>query len=256
MFDIYLTSIIVSILFPIIGCLLIWQGKSYFADGLAHTGILAISISSVLSVHSLIIAPLVALVFALLTHNNSRLLGNDVAINVFANSMMALGIIIVSIWPSNVNLFSLFIGDILAVDIWETYILLAILLLVLVLLKIYFNRLVLLSISRDMAIAQGVKVGRLELWFIVILALILTIAMKMMGIILVSAILVIPPSAAFMVSKNPKMMMAISVVFSLIAALVGLELSFLYDLPASACIAVISTMIYIINVLIKKFCLN
>ena len=61
-----------------------------------------------------------------------------------------------------------------------------------------------------MAMAKGIKVDQLELGFIVILALILTLAMKMIGIVLISAILVIPSSSAFVISKNPKMMILIS----------------------------------------------
>ncbi|MCL4810763.1 MAG: metal ABC transporter permease [Thermoanaerobaculia bacterium] len=172
-------------------------------------------------------------------------LTEDTAVGVFTVAAMAIGVVAISFLESNVDLFGLMFGNILTVDPKDLLALGAASVLVLVLLALYFRPLLLASIDEDGAFAAGVNVARMRLLVLVLLALTVVVALKVVGILLVSALLVLPGAVARPLSSRWPGFLLGSIGASLAMVLGGLLLSVALDVPSGAAIILTGTLLFL-----------
>jgi zinc transport system permease protein len=256
MLIIIIACILLSILFAPLGSSLVWQKRAYFSDGLAHACLLASSLSSCFDIPIIISAPSVATLFALLVVGVRGVLSSNAAINLVSSTMLALGLLLASVFPSSINISALLFGDILATTQYDLFTLSALVSLVCVMFLYKIDDLILFSMSPDLASVRGISVKRLELYFLILLALVLSVSMKIMGALLVTALLMIPSYSAVLLSKTPMQMIFYSFIVAVTSCLCGVAISFYCDFAAAPSIILSCSLIYFIILFYRKILLH
>jgi zinc transport system permease protein len=251
MYELICTSLIASIGISIssapIGAILLWQRMAFLGDTLAHASLLGVAISLLFSMPLMLGVFFVVFLLVYLFGKNNKLLSNDALLAIIVYGCLSIAIVIISKIPGRFNLDSYLLGDILAInhfDIIAIYIMGSI---VILWLYLRFDKLILTSINKDLASSSGVNTKFILLEFRMIIACLIAISMKIVGILLISALLIIPAAAARNYSKTPERMILLAVIFSVISSILGVMLAFYFDLPVGPSIIIMSLLFFIIS---------
>ena len=224
-----------------LGCFVVWRRLAYFGDTLAHSALLGIALSFVLQVplNVGVIITCVGLALALVLFSRSKALATDTLLGILAHSALAIGLVTLSFMPSvRMDLTGLLFGDLLAMsrdDLWWIYGGATVILLLLVLL---WRGLLMSTIHEELARVEGVPVERLRLVLILMFAIVIAVAMKIVGVLLITALLIIPAATARRLSRTPEQMVGMAMIFGFIAVGGGLTLSWELDTPAGPSVVV------------------
>ncbi|HJD59429.1 MAG TPA: metal ABC transporter permease [Rickettsia endosymbiont of Omalisus fontisbellaquei] len=241
---IILALILISCIFAPLGCIALWKRYIYFGDGLAHSSFLAASISIIahfpLIYSGLIVAILFSL-FVFIFKNNSE---KNAVINLISSFMLAVALVINYFTSSQNNIVNLLFGDILSVSFNDLIILGVVLVTIISFLVYFYNQILLIIINRDIAVIKGLKVNIIELIFLLLLSLSVFSAIKIVGALMVTAILLIPAMIARFIAYSPSQMIIISVLISLFINFCAALISFYFDLPLTPIVIIIGVFIY------------
>ncbi len=223
---------------------------AFVGSGVSHAAFGGVALAALVGAPPGLGALVAALGVALATAKASGEgdLTEDTAVGVFTVAAMAVGVVAISFLETNVDLFGLMFGNILTVDPKDLVALVAASALVLVLLALYFRPLLLASVDEDGAFAAGVDVGRMRLLVLVLLALTVVVALKVVGILLVSALLVLPGAVARSLTARWPGFLLGSIAAALAMVLGGLLLSVALDVPSGAAIILTGTLLFFAGV--------
>ncbi len=212
-----------------LGTLVVNNGMSFFSDALGHSALTGVAIGVLLGVsdYSLIMV-VFAVVFALLMNRvrHSRIASTDTVIGVFSAVGVALGLVLLSRGGNFANYQSLLIGDILSITPRELWVLGTALAVTAVLWLICFNGFHAVSVSPAVARSKGVRVGLLDNLFVVLVAVVVMLAIRWVGLLLINAMLILPAAAARNVARSMRSYHLLSLIFGLFAGVLGLLLSY------------------------------
>lgn len=251
----FLAGSFVAIVCSALGLFLVLRKMSLIGDGLSHVSFGAIALGLFFGIYPFYIAVpvvMIASVLILKISEKTKIYG-DSAIGIVSSVGIAGGVILASISSGfNVDLFSYLFGNILAIS--NTEVILSIILSIVVLLVIYFFYWDLFSATFDEEYAKttGIKTNFINILITLLTAVTVVLSVKMVGIMLVSALLIIPAITALQLAKGFKMTMIVGGVVSLISVLLGITLSFLFDLPTGATIVMINALFFTLAFLYKK----
>ena len=251
-----LAGFLISLTCAVLGVFLVLRRDAMIGHGLAHVTFGGVALGLFLSLAPILVALGVAVISALgILHLKERAgLYGDTGIGIISSLGMALGIILVSLAGSfNVDLFGYLFGNILAIDPQEVWIALILAFVVLSAIALFYQEFVYLTFDSESARVAGVRVRRLESLLAMLTAVTVVLGMKVVGILLVSALLVIPAAAALQVARSFKEALAISAFLAGISALGGLVISFYLDWPASGTIVSLSGMLFLILYQMRPF---
>ena len=241
-----------------LGCLVVWRRMAYLGDTLAHAGLLGIVLGVLLDIEPMLgvgfVCVLVVLVLTAL--QQQRRLASDTLLGILAHASLAVGLVTLGIFDSvRIDLLGYLMGDVLAVDqadLISIYIGCAIVLLVLIIL---WERLILWTLNEELARAEGGSdmygSAALRLVPMLLLAITVAVAMKIVGILLITAMLIIPPATARMLVSTPERMAVVAGLLGMLAVTAGLFVSFELDTPTGPSI-VVSALVLFALALIKK----
>jgi zinc transport system permease protein len=226
-----------------LGCFVVWRRMAYFGDAMAHAAILGVAISLGFSLSIYIgvsvIAVAVALLFLGLTGRGHSA---DATLGVIAHGGLALGIVAVAMMPGQrLSLESYLFGSVLTVSPTDVMVIWAGAAGIVTVLWYRWAALLMTTLSPDLAHASGFHPRREELVLTLLLALVVAVAIKVVGALLITALLIVPASAARMLVRTPEAMAVVSVVIGCVAALVGLRMAMTFDTPVGptmVCVAV------------------
>jgi len=251
----FLAGSFVAIVCSALGLFLVLRKMSLIGDGLSHVSFGAIALGLFFGIYPFYVAVPVVMIASILIlkiSEKTKIYG-DSAIGIVSSVGIAGGVILASVSHGfNVDLFSYLFGNILAISNIE--VILSIILSIIVLLVIYFFYWDLFSATFDEEYAKttGVKTNFINILLTLLTAITVVLSVKMVGIMLVSALLIIPAITALQLAKSFKMTMIIGSIVSLISVLLGITLSFLFDLPAGATIVIINALFFTLVFLYKK----
>jgi len=242
-----------AIVSGVLGVFIVWRRMAYFGDTIAHSALLGVALGFVAGVQQSIAVMLVAALIALglqsLSRRNSW--SSDTLLGILSHSALALGLVVLSLLESvRVDLLGLLFGDILAVDNSEVLIVLGGGCLVLALLVSIWRPLIAASVHGELARVEGVPVTLVESVLMLIVAAVIAMAMKIVGVLLITALLIIPAATARRFSRTPLQMAMISAGAGIIAVLGGLAGSWQWDTPAGPSIVLCSALLFVVSVLI------
>ena len=166
---------------------------------------------------------------------------------------MATGILIASLARSfNVDLFSYLFGEILAIEISEVLLSIGLVIAVIIIVIIYYHKFLYLTFDSESAKASGIKINRLDILLSVLTAVTVVLGMKVVGLLLVAALVVIPAATALQISGSFKGALIISSSVAVVSVVLGLFLAFHFDLPASAAIVLLCFFFFGVFFALKK----
>jgi len=245
----FLAGFLISITCAILGVFLVLRRDAMIGHGLAHVTFGGVALGIFLYVAPILMALVVAVFSALgiLKLKERAGLYGDTAIAIISSLGMALGIILVSAAGSyNVDLFGYLFGNILAIEAQEVWMSFILALAVLSAVALFYQEFVFLTFDPESAKVSGVPVKRLDTVMAVLTAVTVVLGMKVVGILLVSALMVIPAAASLQVARSFKEALFISAVLAGLTALCGLVAAFYLDWPSSGTIVSISGVFFLI----------
>ena len=235
-----------------LGCLVIWQRLAYFGDSMAHSALLGIALALVFDINLLIGVFAMCLSMALLVGRTSEhsSLSGDSTLGVLSHSTLSMGLVMVSfMYWIRVDVLHFLFGNILAVNWSEIAMIYGGGAVILCILFFKWNNLIYLTINEEIATAEDMRPGNTRLLMMVMLAAMVALAMKIVGILLTVSLLIIPAAAARQFAKTPEQMAALATIFAAIAVILGLTLSVEYDTPPGPSIVVNAVGIFIIGLI-------
>lgn len=250
-----LALIIIAPLFGIIGTMIVNNKMSFFSDALGHSALTGIALGTIIGVSNYSISMIIfAIVFALLLNyiKNKKTASTDTIISVFSSSAVAIGLMLMSKY-GGINKYSQYlVGDILSVTI-EEILLLAIILVVTVI--VWFklcNKLVVTSTNPTLAKSKGINVNLIENVFGILIAVIVMLTIKWVGILLINALLILPAAASRNISNNMRQYTLYAILISLFSGVFGLILSFVFEIATGPTIVVISAIIFFVTFVFRR----
>jgi len=238
-----------------IGAFLIQRRLSLLADSLAHTSFGGIALGLFLGINPLLSALLVSVLGATALSELRRrtTLTGDAMTAVIFSSGLALGVIVVSLGRGfTVNVFGFLFGSILLVGFEDLLITAVILLSVLLAISLFYKELVYMIFDEDSARASGVPVTALDYLLIGLASAAVVGSIRAVGVLLISALIVMPNLAAASLARSFKESILISQTFAVISVLIGILVSFHLNLAGGAAIAMSAILIYVGTVFMKQ----
>lgn len=245
-----LAGIGVAITAAPLGCFVVWRRMAYFGDATAHASILGVALALTFSVPTffgaLIVALLMAVAVALIS---DRGLASDTVLGVMAHSALAFGLVAVSfISGVRIDLMAFLFGDVLAVGRIDLLIIWGGALSVLAVLGWRWSAMLTATLSPELARAAGIDPRREQLIISIALAFVVAVAIKVVGVLLIAAMLIIPAAAARSLASTPERMAVIATVFGVLSVLAGLRASLLLDTPTGPTIVCSAAVIFLLSI--------
>lgn len=250
-----LAGIGIAILAGPLGSLMIWRRMAYFGDTLAHSTLLGICLALLLNINIYIGLTTITLLIAamLAALNKQKWLASDAILGILSHSTLAIGLVAATaIQGVRVDLLSYLYGDILAVGLQDLiYIAVVMLIVATTLLKLW-TWILATTIHSDLAQVEGVPVNITNWSFIILLALVFAVALKLVGALLITALLIIPASTARRFAATPEMMIFLASVIGCLAVVIGFFASLYWDWPTGPAIVVASAVMFAISLFSRR----
>ena len=246
--------IMVTIAAPM-GCLMVWQRLAFLSDTLGHAAVMGVGLGLLLQLQPIfgVLAVALLIVFSLsrVTSFNTAL--SETTLAIISHTGLAGGIILVGLLPANtVNLEAILFGDLLATTTTDLASLLITTVLLLFVLLHHWRGFVAVSVSREMAQAEGIEVRKVQFLMYIMIALLVAVMMKVMGVLLIAAMLVIPTTSARLLSRSPEQMVLISALYGLGALGGGITGSFHFDWQTGPAIVVSATALLLLTLAVTR----
>ena len=230
-----------------LGCFVVWRRMAYYGETVAQAGLIGIAAGLALSLNltASVLVVTLAVSALLVLLSRQQIVPFDSLLGLLAHAALAVGVIAASLVRGpQLDLMAFLFGDIFAItstDLRWIYIGGAI---ALVALLFVWRPLLALSVHEDLAAAEGVPTGRVKLMFVLVLALVVAIAIKIVGVLLTIAFLIMPAAAARPLSETPEQMALFAAIFGALSVALGLFVSVTFDTPGGPSIVLILALIF------------
>lgn len=249
-----LASVLIGTVSAVIGVYVVLRGLAFIGAGIAHASFGGVALGFLLGINPLVAAA----VFCLLTAwgiawtSQRAEVREDTAIGIFFAATMALGILFIGLMQGyNVDLFGYLFGSVLSVSRQDLWLSLGLGVAVLGTVGLFYKELLFITFDPEMAAVGGLPAGRLHLLLLSLMALAIVLSIKVVGIILVSALIVIPAAAAYQLTEDFHRMMLWAVVLGNLSALGGLLLSYQLDTASGATMVLTATALFFLSTLLS-----
>ena len=233
-----------------LGCFVVWRRLSYFGDTLAHSALLGVTIAYSLdfniAVSIFFISSAIALILIQLQRKTN--LPSDALLGLLAHSSLAVGLVVIGFLTFiRFDIMGLLFGDILAVNKKDLFIIWFGGALILIVLKLIWKPLFASTVNYELAEAEGLNPDKAKAIFTVLLAALIAISIKLVGVLLITGMLIIPTAMARNLSDNPKKMVVFSIIGGLLSVFIGLFSSLEFNTPSGPSIIAEALFLFIIS---------
>lgn len=233
-----------------LGCFIIWRRLAYFGDALSHGALLGVAMGLILDVNIVVAVFTVSamIAIALLVLDQWLPVGSDALLGLLSHSALALGLVVLSFMTwIRIDLMGLLFGDILSVSVNDLTIIYTGSAVVLGILMMIWTPLFAQTVSPDLAKAEGIKGERANFIFMLLLACVIAISMKIVGVLLITALLIIPAATARRFAFGPEGMAIIASLLGVAAVVLGLFGSLEFDTPSGPSIVLAALLLFLIS---------
>lgn len=243
-----IVGVLVSLCASLLGVSLVLKRYSMIGDGLSHVGFGALAAAAAMNVAPLKIAVPVVVVtaFLLLRVSENGTLKGDSAIALVSSGALALGVLIVSVSSSNIDLNSYMFGSIYAVSRSDMVLSIVLSAAILILYVLFYNKIFAVTFDENFARATGAHASVYNMVMACLTAVTIVIGMRLAGALLISSLIIFPPLTAMRVCKTFRHVVISSAAVGVTCVVTGIVLSFLLDVPASACIVLTNLAAYLL----------
>jgi len=246
-----LAGLAVALLAGPLGCQLVWRRMAFYGDTLSHGALLGVALGALLAIQVTAAVILVASMIAVglyLLQRKQRDLGADTLLSVLAHTALAFGMIAVSvIHGAKPNLVGLLFGDILFVTVADAVMIVCGAAVLLAVLAYFWRPITSATVQEDLARVEGVNTDAVKLLLTVLLALVVAFAMKIVGLLLITALLIVPAAAARRFARDPGTMAVIASAIGMISVAGGLATSWYADLPTGPAIVATAAILFVVT---------
>lgn len=232
-----------------LGSFIVWRRMSYFGDTLAHSALLGIAIGLMTDSNpqlSIVLSSLILGTVLVFLDRNPNV-STDTLLGILAHSTLAIGVVLLALTNSvRVNLESYLFGALLTITLTDLIWVVAIVLFVTVALFVLWHDFLSITAHKELAQIEGVNVERRNLYLVLLIALTISVSMKIVGVLLITSLLIIPPAAARKYAKTPEKMAFLASFIGGMSVLLGLLGAFYLDTPAGPTIVLIATLVFLI----------
>lgn len=249
-------GLLIGAIAPLIGIFLVLRRYSLIADTLSHVSLAGVAIGLLLKVNPLITAIAASTISSVVIDKlrTSKKIYGETALSIFLSGSLALAIILIGLAHGfNVDIFSYLFGSIVTVKNTDLYIISVLSVIIIILLLIFFKELIYISFDEESAQVSGIKVKTLNTFFILLAAAMIAISIPIIGILLISALLVVPTVTALQYKKSFKTTLLIAEIISLFSVMVGLVISFYLNLSPGGTIVLLMLAIFSLTLFYKNF---
>lgn len=250
-----LAVLLITPLLGMLGTMAVNHNMAFFSDALGHSALTGIALGVILGIDNELISMVAFGILLALIITKVRSAGTasaDTVISVFSSAAIALGLVILSVGGGFSKYSSYLIGDILSVTSSEILILAATLVCVTIIWAFIYNKLTLVSINRELAASRGVRVALIENIFVVLVAVVVMLSIKWVGVLLINSMLILPAACARNFSTNSRQYLFSSIGISLVTGLGGVISSFYLNTSAGATIVLISAILFFISYIFRR----
>ena len=242
----------VALLAGPLGCFIVWRRLAYFGDTLSHSALLGVAIALLLELNitfTVFIISVGVAMLLLLLQRQARL-SSDALLGLLAHATLAVGLVVLAFmtWV-RVDLMGFLFGDILSINKADILTIWVGGLAVLIALAVIWKSLFAATVNYEIAVAEGLNPDRANFFFMVLMAAVIAISMKIVGVLLITALLIIPAATARRFSTTPEMMALVASIIGAASVWIGLEGSLQWDTPAGPSIVVAALLGFIISLL-------
>ena len=240
-----------------LGCFIIWRRLSFFGDTLSHSALLGVTIAFFFELNIAFSVFLIssAIALILLKLQKTTKLPGDALLGLLAHSSLAVGLVVIGFLTTiRFDIMGLLFGDILAVNEIDLLIIWIGGALILIILKYIWKPLFASTVNHELAEAEGMKPDKVNAIFTVLLAAIIAISIKIVGLLLITGMLIMPAAMARNISNNPKQMVKLSIIGGLLSVIIGLFSSLEINTPSGPSIITAALVLFCLTLIkIKNY---
>ncbi|TFJ91800.1 metal ABC transporter permease [Lentibacillus salicampi] len=258
----FLTGILIGVIAPLLGTFIVVRRLSLIADALSHVTLAGIAFGLFMDKKlALGIAPLYSgMGFSVLgSIFIEKLRGvykayQEIAIPIILSGGVGLSVIFIALADGfNTELFNYLFGSVSAVSQTDFYSILGISIVIILVIRLFYKELVTLSFDEEHAVVSGIHAKRIHLLFIVLTALVIAASIRVVGVLLVSALMTLPVAASMRIARGFKQMILFSIVFGEVAVIIGLISGYYFSIPPGGTIVVVSIAILLVTLGMERF---
>ncbi|WP_344806293.1 iron chelate uptake ABC transporter family permease subunit [Allohahella marinimesophila] len=251
-----LAGIALALITGPLGCFIVWRRMAYFGDTLAHAALLGIALGILLDIPNgfAVIAACLLVGLLMLVLQRQQHFASDTVLGILAHSSLSVGLIAIALLDSpSVDLMGYLFGDILTTGWSETGFIAVLTVVSLLVLIFYWRRLILITLHEDLARVEGVNPMLSQIVLISIIAFVIAMAMKVVGLLLVTSMLIIPAAAARPLSRSPGMMAILAGIIGAVSVIAGLFGAWWIDAPSGPSIVLASFLCFLATFIGGRF---
>ena len=242
-------GLLISLCAALLGVSLVLKRYAMIGDGLSHVGFGALALAAVMNWAPLAVAVPVVIIaaFFLLRISESRKLKGDSAIALISTSSLAIGVMAVSLTSGmNTDVNNYLFGSILAMSDADVVLSVGLSVVVLILFLLCYSRIFAVTFDESFARATGIHTGAYNVLIAVLTAVTIVLGMRMMGALLISALIIFPALSAMRVCKSFKSVIILAACISVFCFLVGLLVSYLFNTPTGATVVIADLVVFLL----------
>ncbi len=250
-----IAGILLAGLFAYLGVFVVMRRMAFFSDGIAHASLAGVAAGVLLSLNPLATALVASVFFALMMFwlEKKTNISSDAVVGLIFTFGMALGVLLISLKRGyQPELIGFLFGNILMIKSLDLWLIGIASVLISSLLFLFRREITLMSLDREMAYLSGVRTNLLQLAMYIVLAISVVLGIKILGIVLVSALLIIPVSISKLISRSFRKLVIRSVLCAEAIMITGIFLSYLFDLPTGAAIVLTGAVLFFAVFLLRK----
>lgn len=251
----FMAILLITPLLGILGTMIVNNRMAFFSDALGHSALTGMAIGVVLGVMDTNISMVIfAVIFALVLNRikSRKTVSTDTIISVFSSFSTALGLVILSKGGNFSKYSSLLVGDILSITPKEVVLLLLVFIVTLIFWCLGFNKLHAISINETLAKSKGIHLRVIDNIFVILIALIVMLSIKWVGILIINALLILPAASSRNLASNTREYHLFSVMISVFSGLLGLLLSYYLGTATGPTIVIIASSLFFLTLSTKN----
>ena len=255
MINAFVAVLLIAPLMGVLGTMAVNNKMAFFSDALGHSAFTGIALGVLLGIKNETISLIAFGVFLALVITRVKNKGrasSDTVISVFSSTSIALGLLVLSYGGGFSKYSAYLVGDILSVTGNEILCLLITFVVVIIIWCFIYNKLLVISVNRELAASRGIKTTVYENIFVIVVAVVVMMSIKWVGILLINSLLILPAAAARNIAKNSRQYLSFSVLISVACGIAGLFASFYCDTSAGATIVTISAIVFFATYVFRK----
>jgi len=251
----FIAGTAIAITAPVVGIFLVVRRYALMADTLAHIAFLGVVAGFLMNISPFIamIGTSLISVFCIEKLRTSKRLAGDSLLALFLSGSLAVATVLISVFGGfNLNLFSFLFGSITTVMLSELFIIMPLCLSVIFIILMLYKELFFISLNEELAEANGIKTNILNTLIVVLAAFSVVVSIKIVGALLIGALMVIPVLAAIQFKRGFKSTIVLSIIFSLLSVLLGIFLSYYLGIASGGAIVVVALFLFLLSVFLNR----